>query len=746
MPQTLTAETAAARMAALTSEINRHNQLYHEQAAPVISDREYDELLRELNDLEEVWPGLAAEDSPTKRVGGAPIEGFTQIRHPVRMMSLDNTYSPAEVGTFWQRLVKLLGTEEIRAVIEPKVDGVAVSLCYENGRLKYAATRGDGATGDDITENVKTIRRLPLRLPAGAPDLLEVRGEIFMPNSAFRRLNDEREAAGDVRFANPRNATAGTLKQLDPRIAAKRPLNIIFHGLGQVSTALGSVTDFHTLLKTMGLRTADRVWSVTNLEEVLAAILELDVYRRTLDYETDGAVVKVDDYAQQQVLGVTSKAPRWAMAYKFAAERVETLLKAITVQVGRTGVLTPVAELVPVFVSGSTVSRATLHNDEEIQRKDIRVGDAVIIEKAGEIIPAVVEVVLEKRPADSQPFDFLTHIGGKCPSCGGEVVKEEGFVAWRCLSFACPAQTATRLKHFAGRKMLDLEGVGEIVADKLVERRLVRTPLDLFELKESDLAPLNLGNEEKARVFGAKNAATLLAALDRAKTMPLSRWLFAIGIPDVGESAARELARLHRNFGEIAKVSADPEERAVTPILKELRTVAKGKRKEDNPVLAPYQIAQEVGQVAASETLEFFTQDSGQEFLAKLASLGIDPQSDNYAPKPAGAAKTGGSLTGTTWVITGTLSQPRESFADRIRLAGGKVSGSVSAKTSYLLAGEEAGSKLTKAQDLKVTVLDEAGFEALLAAGTGTESESAVSGSSGGGAGETSGGQLDLIF
>lgn len=740
MPQSSSSDSAAARMGVLVSEINRHNRLYHEQAAPVISDREYDELLRELSDLEAAWPALAQEDSPTKRVGGAPIEGFSQIRHPVRMMSLDNTYSPGEVGAFWQRMVKLLGTEEIRTIIEPKVDGVAVSLCYENGRLKYAATRGDGTTGDDITENVKTIRRVPLRLPAGAPDLLELRGEIFMPNSAFRLLNDEREAAGDPRFANPRNATAGTLKQLDPRIAAKRPLDVVFHGLGQISTELKSITEFHVLLKTLGLRGADRVWKAATLEEILVAVAEVDVYRHSLDYETDGAVVKVDDYAQQQALGVTSKAPRWAIAYKFAAERVETLLKAITVQVGRTGVLTPVAELEPVFVSGSTVARATLHNDEEIQRKDIRVGDTVVIEKAGEIIPAVVAVVLEKRPVDSQPFDFLTHIGGRCPSCGGEVVKEEGFVAWRCLSFACPAQTATRLKHFAGRKMLDLEGVGEIVADKLVERGLVKTPLDLFELDEPTLATLNLGNEEKARVFGAKNAATLLAALERAKTMPLSRWLFAIGIPDVGESAARELARLHRNFGEIAQVSAEPEQRAVSPILKELRTVAKGKRKEDNVLLAPFQIAQEVGQVAASETLEFFSQDSGQAFLAKLAELKIDPQSDNYAPRPAGAAKTGGSLTGTTWVITGTLSQPREAFAERIRQAGGKVSGSVSAKTSWLLAGEEAGSKLTKAQDLKVPVLDEAGFEALLAAGTGNPGE----GGADAGKAEDGGGQLDL--
>jgi DNA ligase (NAD+) len=707
MPIPATPESAAARVAALTAELNRHNELYYQQAAPVISDREYDDLLRELADLEAEWPELAAPDSPTRRVGGVPLEGFQQIKHPVRMMSLDNTYSPEEVAAFWQRLVKALGTERIPVLIEPKVDGVAVSVCYENGRLKYAATRGDGTTGDDVTENVKTIRRLPHRLPGGAPELLEVRGEIFMPNSAFRQMNEEREAAGEARFANPRNATAGTLKQLDPRIVAQRPLDIVLYGLGQVrGIELPTVSAFHALMKRLGLRASDRVWAVETLPEVLAAITELDIYRRTLDYETDGAVLKVDSMAWQEQLGVTSKAPRWAMAYKYAAERVETRLKSITVQVGRTGVLTPVAELEPVFVSGSTVSRATLHNDEEIQRKDIRVGDTVIIEKAGEIIPAVIEVVLDKRPADSVPFRLYDHVQGRCPSCGAPIVKEEGFVAWRCPSFLCPAQTATRLKHFAGRKMLDLEGIGEIVADKLVERQLVRNPLDLFSLDEAALAVLNLGNDDKARVFGAKNAATLLAALERAKTMPLSRWLFAIGIREVGESAARELARLHRNFGELAH----------SPILAELRTVPKGKRKEDNPVLVPYQIAQEVGQVAAGEVIDFFASESGQVFLARLAELGIDPTSDNYAPQPAVVpAGAGAPLAGTTWVITGTLSQPREAFADRIRAAGGKVSGSVSAKTYWLLAGTEAGSKLDKARQLKVKVLDEAGFEALLA-------------------------------
>ncbi len=719
MPHPSPPETVVARVAVLTAELNRHNQLYYDQAEPVVTDREYDDLLRELADVEAAWPELAAEDSPTRRVGGAVLREFASIEHGVRMMSLDNSYSPAEVAAFWQRLAKGLGVERIPVCIEPKVDGVAVSICYENGRLKYAATRGDGTRGDDITQNVKTIRRLPHRLPSGAPPLLEVRGEIFMPNSVFRRLNQEREEAGEAPFANPRNATAGSLKQLDPRIAAQRPLDVIMHGLGRVEgVEVPSVRDFLALMKRLHLRTADRVWQVETLEEALAAIEELNVYRRGLDYETDGAVLKVDSRAWQELLGATAKAPRWAMAYKYAAERVETVLKAITVQVGRTGVLTPVAELEPVLVSGSVVARATLHNEDEIQRKDIRVGDAVIIEKAGEIIPAVVEVQLAKRPPEARPFRLYDHVQGRCPSCGEPICKEDGLVAWRCPAPLCPAQVATRLKHFAGRKMLDLEGLGEIVADKLVERGMVRAPLDLFDLEEESLGALNLGTEEKPRVFGRKNAATLLAALERAKAKPLSRWLFAMGIREVGESAARELARLHRSFGEVA----------TSPILAELRKdlTAEGKEikaKDAKKALESYQIAQEVGQVVAGRVLDFFGGASGRAFLARLQELGIDPQSDNYAP--GGERGGGGALAGTNWVITGTLSGPREAFAERIRAAGGKVSGSVSARTSYVLAGSEAGSKLEKAQALRVPVVDEAGFEALL------QSEAAAAGEQG---------------
>ena len=699
----MTADEAKTRLAALATELEHHNRLYYQDAAPVISDREYDARHRELADLEAQWPALASPNSPTQRVGGAPIEGFTQITHAVRMMSLDNTYSEGEVAEFYQRMVRLTGNEKIATVIEPKVDGVAVSVCYENGALKYAATRGDGTTGDDITANARTIRRLPLTLPPGAPRLLEVRGEIFMPTAAFRAMNEERAAAGEAGFANPRNATAGTLKQFDPRITAKRPLDIIFHGLGAAEgVALETISEFHALLDRMGLRKADRLWRADDLEGILAAIRELDTVRRTLPYETDGAVVKVARVATQQAVGSTAKSPRWAMAYKYEPERAETKLHAITVQVGRTGVLTPVAELEPVFLSGSTVARATLHNEEEIQRKDIRVGDTVIIEKAGEVIPAVVEVVLARRAADAVPFNLVAHIGGKCPSCGGPVEQGEGFVAWRCNNFACPARAATQLRHFAARKMLDIEGLGDTVADKLVERGMVRTPLDLWDIAGPELAALNLGTDEDPRIFGPKHAAKIVAARERARTMPFHRWLFAIGIPEVGESSARELARLHRNFAELAD----------SPILRELAQLKKGKAKEDNALLAPYQIAQEVGQVAAAKVLDFFQSTIGCALLENLAVLGIDPQSDNFAPVPVAAA--GANLAGTTWVITGTLSEPRPVFEELIRRHGGKTSGSVSKSTSYLLAGEEAGSKLTKAQQHGVKVVNEAEFRALL--------------------------------
>ena len=472
---------AAKRVAQLRREVEDHNRRYHQEAAPTISDREYDRLYQELVDLEGRFPQLVSADSPTQHVGGKPLQAFTQIAHRVPMLSLDNTYSEEEVASFYSRITRLLPNEKIPVVIEPKVDGVAVSLLYENGRLRHAATRGDGSMGDDITQNIKTVRSIPHRLRGGAPKVFEVRGEVFMDRRGFTKLNEERRKTGLPLFANPRNAAAGSLKHLDPGIVAKRPLGIVFYGTGAVEDVhLKKHSELFTLLKELGLPHSERWWRADSVDEILKAIRELDRVRHDFAYQTDGAVVKVDAFAQRERLGFTAKSPRWAIAYKYAAERVQTRLLDIVIQVGRTGILTPVAVLEPVLVSGSTVGRATLHNEDEIKRKDIRIGDAVVIEKAGEVIPAVVEVVKSKRPRSAASFDFFKHIHGKCPVCGGPVRRDPQFVAWRCENIQCPAQTTRRVEFFAARGALDIESMGGIVADKLVERGLVREPLDLF--------------------------------------------------------------------------------------------------------------------------------------------------------------------------------------------------------------------------------------------------------------------------
>src|SRR5438552_957303 len=544
---------AAKRIAQLREEIRKHDRLYYEEAAPLISDRDYDRLYKQLFDLETQFPDLVTLDSPTQRVGGKPLKAFEQVSHLIPMLSLDNTYSEEEVANFYKRITRLLPNERIPVVIEPKVDGVAVSLIYENGKLRQAATRGDANVGDNVTQNIRTIRSVPERLRDAAPKLLEVRGEVYMDRKGFEKLNDERKKQGLPLFANPRNAAAGSLKQLDPAIVAKRPLGVVLYGTGATQ---GLDIDVHSevfpLLKRLGLPATERWWVAESLEEILDAIHELDGIRHKFAYQTDGAVVKVNSFAQRERLGFTAKSPRWAIAYKYAAERVQTRLNDIIIQVGRTGILTPVAVLEPVLVSGSTVGRATLHNEDAIKRKDIRIGDTVVIEKAGEVIPAVVEIVKSKRPRSAKPFDFFAHIHGKCPDCGGPVRRDPQFVAWRCENIQCPAQATRRVEFFAARGALDIESVGGIVADKVVERGLVREPLDLFELKVEQLAKLNLGTEEAPRVFGEKNATKAINAIERARTLPLSRWLYALAIPDVGKTTATQLARFHGNIDEVA--------------------------------------------------------------------------------------------------------------------------------------------------------------------------------------------------
>ena len=711
---------AAKRIQQLREEIRKHDRLYYEEAAPIISDREYDRLYKELVDLETQFPDLITPDSPTQRVGGKPLKAFEQVSHVIPMLSLDNTYSEEEVKNFHARIRRLLPNEEIPVVIEPKVDGVAVSLIYENGRLRQAATRGDGNVGDNITQNIRTIRSVPERLRDAAPKLLEVRGEVYMDRKGFEKLNDERKRQGLPLFANPRNVAAGSLKQLDPAIVAKRPLGVVFYGTGATE---GLNVDVHSeifpLLKKLGLPATERWWVAESVEEILDAIHELDGIRHNFAYQTDGAVVKVNSFAQRERLGFTAKSPRWAIAYKYAAERVETRLRDIVIQVGRTGILTPVAVLEPVLVSGSTVARATLHNEDEIKRKDIRVGDTVVIEKAGEVIPAVVTVVKSKRPRDAKPFDFARHIHGKCPICGGPIRRDPQFVAWRCENLRCPAQTTRRVEFFAARSALDIESVGGIVADKLVEGGLIREPLDLFKLKTEQLAKLNLGTDEAPRVFGEKNATKAIKAIERAKTLPLSRWLFALAIPDVGKTTATQLAQFHDNIDDVAHsqllldVLEYHQKRDQKESAREIaeRLIKAGFAERSKSKAEKDGIVTEVGPVVAQSVLDFFASTTGKKILRRLNELEIQPTSEKISAKKAAELP----LAGNTFVLTGTLpSMTRDEARKKIEALGGHVSSSVSKKTHYVLAGTEPGSKFDKAKQLGVKIIDEAEFRKIL--------------------------------
>jgi DNA ligase (NAD+) len=664
-----TEETARARIDELRREIEEHNRRYHEEAAPTISDREYDKLFRELSDLEKSFPKLAAADSPTQRIGGKPLKAFAQITHRVPMLSLDNTYSEEEVKDFYRRMERLLPNQKIPVVIEPKADGVAVSLLYEKGELRYAATRGDGTLGDDITQNIATIRSVPKRLKGNAPDVLEVRGEAYLDKSGFAKLNAERTKAGLPEFANPRNAAAGSLKQLDPSIAAQRPLGVIFYGTGSVEgIALEKHSELFALLKKLGLPGPERWWPADSVAEILSAIHELDRVRHDFPYQTDGAVIKVDSFAQREILGFTAKSPRWAIAFKYEAERVETRLLDILIQVGRTGTLTPVAALEPVIVSGSRVARATLHNEEEIERKDVRIGDVVIVEKAGEVIPAVIGVRTDLRTGAEKKFRMPKN----CPECGSEVVKDEGQVAVRCVNSQCPAQLRRRIEHFASRGAMDIEGLGEAMVGQLVEHKLLGDVSDIYALNAATLNELER--------MGEKSVSNLLEAIERSKSRPLWRLLFGLGILHVGVSASRALADHFPDLDAIMKGSVE-----------ELQRIP------------------DVGEVVGRSIHDFFRQPGNLATIEKLRSGGLQFRAEGKK-----AVDSAPGFKGTIWVITGTLSQSRDEIAELILTRGGKVSASVSKKTSFLLAGEEAGSKLEKAKKLGVRVMDEAAFRKLL--------------------------------
>lgn len=671
---------AERRIAELRASVTRHDELYHRRAAPEISDEQYDRLKRELADLEAMFPEFGHDASPTHRVGDDRTEGFQTYRHRERMMSLDNTYSEAELREFHARLEREFERNNLVFVIEPKIDGLAVSVTYERGRLVRAVTRGNGVEGDDITTNALTIRSLPRKLAPGGdapvPEVIEIRGEIYLTLEEFERINHEREEAGEPLYANPRNLAAGTVKQIDPREVAQRKLEIVLYGRGHLepSSALPETqTQFHEWIRAWRLPTVERIWTARSTDEIWSAVQELDRMRAGFKYATDGAVVKLDAVSLQRRAGSTSKAPRWAMAYKFAAERAETKLLRITVQVGRTGVLTPVAELEPVLLAGTTVARATLHNQDEIARKDIRVGDFVLVEKAGEVIPAVVSVNTARRSPECRPYRFPE----QCPECGTGIIQLEGEVALRCPNFDCPVQVRRRVQHFASKACVDIEGLGVAMVDVLVDRGWVRSLPDIYRLRREDL--LTLGKNVE------KSTDKLLNAIKASKHAELWRFIHGLGIPHVGTAAAKDLAR---KFGRLENLA----EAKYEDFVRNKESVIGG-----------------IGETMALAIVAYFNEPRNRAMVSELLHVGVRPAA------PARNGATGAALAGKTFVLTGTLpTLTRDEATALIESAGGKISSSVSKKTHYVVAGEEAGSKLEKARTLGVAVVDETEFLRLL--------------------------------
>ncbi len=730
------------RYAELIDSITHHNALYYAEASPDISDAEYDALYRELEDIERAHPEWQRDDSPTQRVGNDHSEGFKRVRHALRMQSIDDIFeqkdgedgvSDVELIGFYTRLQKSIDSSE-RLSIEPKIDGCAVTLMYREGTLAYAATRGDGEQGDDITANILTIPSIPQTLPAGAPHTLEVRGEIFIRWAEFEAMNAQREEEGLPPFANPRNAAAGSLKLLDSSETAKRRLDFLGHGLGHYEgDPIPDTQTFHDLLQRMGIPHNGPMLYAVGLEELQQAVAHIAQIRHELGYGTDGAVIKLDNFTLRDTLGSTARAPRWAAAYKYLPEQRETSLRAITIQVGRTGVLTPVAELAPVLISGSTVSRATLHNQDEITRKDIRIGDTVLVEKAGEIIPSIVKVNLDKRAADAPAYQLDRALGGNCPSCHAPISQQDGQVAWRCTNLTCPAQAVMRSVYFCRRDALDIESMAISVVESLVARGYIHSPLDLFTLSLEQLAPLNLGTEEEPRRWGEKNATKAIASLEAAKTLPLARWIVALGIAQVGVTTARELASMHPDLHGLMDSSYLRDYGKITQLVDRYNALPTATRYEDGAELreeihslaSPWQargyleckpsgstkksklsLRNDLGPVVSAEVYRYFSSEAGQQLRARIEELGINPASDNYI-EDKNATPEGAPLVGLSFVITGSLSKPRPEFAKMIVEAGGKAITSISAKTSYLLAGEGGGSKRAKAEKLGIPIIDE---------------------------------------
>ena len=667
------------RIAELRALIEKANRDYYDLHQPTVGDRDYDLWEAELLRLEQENPEFATDDSPVRNVAGGVSEGFAKVTHEPPMQSLDKTHSKEELSDFDSYVrAQLHSTPDTYTyLVEPKIDGVSLSLRYENGILVRAATRGNGRVGDDITANARTIKTIPQVLPDTAPRTLEVRGEAYMTREGFVELNKRQAAAGLEEFANPRNACAGSLKQLDAKVTAERPLAVVIYNAGGVGCdGFASHSEMIAAFREWGFPVAPWSKSCKTMDEVFSAIDELQERRHSFQFEIDGAVIKIDERKFYDILGATAHGPRWARAYKYAPERAETIVESITVQVGRTGILTPVAELKPTELAGSVISRATLHNADQIARQDIRIGDHVWLVKAGDVIPAIDSVIPEKRTGSEQAFTMPT----ACPVCGGAVVRAEGEVAVRCVNPVCPAQLSRRIEHFASRNALDIRALGETVVDELVGQKLVTDPLDLFSLRAVDLYAVEISGHR----FG-KNALTVMDALEAAKALPLHRWLFAMGIPNVGVTVAKDIAAEHGKLSELAN----------SRVL--LDVIANDEKKGKERQILPIKVE------AAKAVLGFFASDYGQRFLARLAMFGIDPASEKKTP-----VKAEGPLVGMGCVLTGTLSRPRGEYAKLIEEAGGIVQNAVTSKTRYLIAGENTGAtKTEKARKLGTEVINE---------------------------------------
>lgn len=684
MPVTASTDPAE-RARVLREQLDHHAHRYYVLDAPEIPDAEYDRLFQELQAIEVAHPELATPDSPTRRVGGAVLAGFVPVRHAVPMLSIRTETDTESTGAvhFDARVRRELGlpadAPPVEYACELKFDGLAINLRYEGGVLAQAATRGDGETGEDVTQNIRTIGQIPLRLKGTKAAVLEVRGEVYMRRDAFERLNAAQREKGERTYVNPRNTAAGAVRQLDPSITASRPLSFFAYGLGDVQG--WEIPPTHAALldavAAMGLPVnADRR-VVHGADGLVAFHREIGARRDALPFDIDGVVYKVNDRALQQRMGFVSREPRWAVAHKYPAQEQTTVLRDIDIQVGRTGKLTPVAKLGPVFVGGTTVSNATLHNEDETRRKDVRIGDTVIVRRAGDVIPEVVGVVLERRPPNaSEPFDLYKRLGGKCPVCGSDIAREEGEVDWRCSGgLFCPAQRKQAILHFAQRRAMDIEGLGDKLVDQLVDGGIVRTLPDLFKLGVTALTALER--------MGDKSAANLVEGLAKARTTTLARFLFGLGIRHVGETTAKDLAK---HFGSLDRIMDASEERLLE--------------------------VNDVGPIVAQSIHTFFAQPHNREVVEQLRAAGVRwPEHEGSAAANAASLP----LAGKTFVLTGTLpSLTREDAKAMIEAAGGKVAGSVSKKTTYVVAGAEAGSKLDKAQELGVSILDEDGLRALL--------------------------------